>query len=1110
MASQQVGTMVVTLTGDVARYQNSMETSAQRTEQAMARIQASSASVEQSFTRLESAATMVKAAIAGIAVGGLVAEMAQLGETSGRIQGQLRLVTDSFAELKSVQADLFAVSQRTRQEMGATVDLYSKVSRATSDMLLSQKTLVTFSQAVNNSITVSGAGVQQAEAAILQLGQALASGKLQGDEYRSIAENAPRLAQAIADGMGVTRGELKKLSSEGKLTAEVIVAAVVGQFDKLQAEADKIPQTVGQSFVQLKNVILNEITAINEGPGIGAATAQGVQLLAQNLDVLKAAVAGVVAYKLGGWAIEAGLMLQQKASAALAAAAAASAERAALMQSTLATAAQTSADVASAEAKVASIVALREQAMVTLSEANATIAATQAIGAYSTAMAMNRAAVASRSAALIEMGALSRAQVAAETQLAAATAAATAAANAYTTAQAGASASAGLASRALGLLGGPIGAITTVLGLGVAAWQLWSMHSDKAEKDALKSVEESTPQFLARLDQQIAKLKERNALVKATPVLADTNDQDVAKIAGLKSRIDAIKNGTGDYAKDSESVRQILLIDANNDYAQAMTKIAELKAQQDIKNTKDVQARFDDFLDKYKSKEQKLADTLADFDKQFKGKISDAQLQKGRQQIIDKMSDKPTNDSDGVAAAKSANEGKLKSIELALSKQRDVQQFHDEYVSQLRERDLIDLSTYEQYRTLSIKNGLQAQIEAYDAEIAVLERYRSTAQTQKEVQEATNKISVLNEKKDKARLDATQKLEMQTLGLSAAQDQLNKSMKEWAIQQDQSLSQQQFELDMMGKSTLEIQKMTAARRIQKDVDEQVRQAQKNSVAPIDRSGFDAAAAQAIERSNALYDAVDQKNRDPWFNLTESVRKYGESATDVGSQIGNSFTTMTQGLEDAWAGFVTTGKLSFSGLAKSVIADIAKMQARAAISGLFNFAISAAASYFGGGSTGQIGGAGAGPTAFGVQPGSTFGSLGSGFSGMTVNALGGVYSSPSLSAYSGQIVSSPTIFAYAKGAGLMGEAGPEAIMPLSRAANGELGVNVTGLSASNAAATSVEVNVYVTSDSTSVQAPTDWNQVGTDIGAYVDSRIDRKLDREKRQGGLFHRMASAGG
>ena len=184
------------------------------------------------------------------------------------------------------------------------------------------------------------------------------------------------------------------------------------------------------------------------------------------------------------------------------------------------------------------------------------------------------------------------------------------------------------------------------------------------------------------------------------------------------------------------------------------------------------------------------------------------------------------------------------------------------------------------------------------------------------------------------------------------------------------------------------------------------------------------------------------------------------------------------------------------LAKSVIADIAKMQARAAISGLFNFAISAAASYFGGGSAGQIGGAGAGPTAFGVQPGSTFGSLGSGFSGVTMNALGGVYDSPSLSAYSGQVVAAPTLFAFTKGAGLMGEAGPEGIFPLKRGPNGALGVQAFG--AGGQIQVTTTVNVY--SDGRADASTVSQTDMGKAMGDMVNQAVSARFQQELRQNG----------
>jgi lambda family phage tail tape measure protein len=238
-------------------------------------------------------------------------------------------------------------------------------------------------------------------------------------------------------------------------------------------------------------------------------------------------------------------------------------------------------------------------------------------------------------------------------------------------------------------------------------------------------------------------------------------------------------------------------------------------------------------------------------------------------------------------------------------------------------------------------------------------------------------------------------------------------------------------------------------------------------------------ATALDEYDKYTDARLKKEGDWTVGATEALRNYQDNAANVAGQIEDLFGNAARGLEDAWANFVTTGKLSFTDLATSVIADIARMQAKAAISGLFSFAISAIS---GGGSGG--------------------GDLGAAY---TANAKGGVYTSPSLSDYSNSIVSTPTMFAFAKGAGLMGEAGPEAILPLTRTAGGALGVQAIG----GANAGGIQVNVYVQQDGTSsVEAPPGLQQFGRELGDFVDARIGRAAVKSAKQGGQFWNMQNA--
>lgn len=167
----------------------------------------------------------------------------------------------------------------------------------------------------------------------------------------------------------------------------------------------------------------------------------------------------------------------------------------------------------------------------------------------------------------------------------------------------------------------------------------------------------------------------------------------------------------------------------------------------------------------------------------------------------------------------------------------------------------------------------------------------------------------------------------------------------------------------------------------------------------------------------------------WRNgANRAWEDYLAQSQDVAGMTADAFTNAFQGMEDAFVKFAQTGKLSFSDLAQSIIADLARIHAKQLITGLMG-------NLFGG--FGAKGAANAGGSSF-------FGAGGLGALGF---AKGGVFqNAPSLSAYSGQVVNKPTLFAFAKGAGLMGEAGPEAIMPLKRTQGGQLGVVASGTGA----------------------------------------------------------------
>lgn len=178
---------------------------------------------------------------------------------------------------------------------------------------------------------------------------------------------------------------------------------------------------------------------------------------------------------------------------------------------------------------------------------------------------------------------------------------------------------------------------------------------------------------------------------------------------------------------------------------------------------------------------------------------------------------------------------------------------------------------------------------------------------------------------------------------------------------------------------------------------------------------------------------------------------------------------------------------FSTLTQSIIQNLVDMAAQALLTNtILSSIMSVGSSVFG-----AIGSGAA------ASSGTAIADYGSNFQ---FNAKGGVYSSSDLSAYSGQVVDNPTFFAFAKGAGVMGEAGPEAIMPLTRAADGSLGVRAVN---SGAAGGDTAPKVYITIDSsgnTATQVPTGLEQFGSDVGRYVDQRYKQNVMRDIRPGG----------
>lgn len=222
---------------------------------------------EDSATGLGGAFASLKGVIAGAISAAAVKQVVEMADSMTLLSAKLSLVVSGTAALARVQSDLFNVSQRTRTGFKETADLFGSLARSTERLGVSQRDVVSVTETINKAIQISGASAASASAALIQLGQGFASGTLRGEELNSVLEQTPRLARAIADGLGVSVGQLRQLGQEGKLTADAVFGALQKAGASINDEFAKLPLTVGGALTQAQNAFLQFVDVVNNSTG---------------------------------------------------------------------------------------------------------------------------------------------------------------------------------------------------------------------------------------------------------------------------------------------------------------------------------------------------------------------------------------------------------------------------------------------------------------------------------------------------------------------------------------------------------------------------------------------------------------------------------------------------------------------------------------------------------------------------------------------------------------------------------------------------------------------------------------------------------------------------
>jgi tape measure domain-containing protein len=269
--------------GSLDRLGNTARTAGDRATQSLATMRSGFGALSEQFDRTK---YQLLALFATFELSQRIRQVIEVADAWNNMTARLKLATAGSQEFAVAQKEVFAIAQRIGVPIAETAMLYGKLQQAVRQLGGEQKDALQLTETISQALRVSGVSATEAKSSLLQLGQALASGVLRGEEFNSVVENSPRLAQALADGLNVPIGRLRKLAEQGQLTADVVVNALLSQKDKLAAEYAQLPATVSQSFTRVANAFALWISQVDQSTGFTRKLAEALDWLSKNLDTV--------------------------------------------------------------------------------------------------------------------------------------------------------------------------------------------------------------------------------------------------------------------------------------------------------------------------------------------------------------------------------------------------------------------------------------------------------------------------------------------------------------------------------------------------------------------------------------------------------------------------------------------------------------------------------------------------------------------------------------------------------------------------------------------------------------------------------------------------------
>ncbi|WP_151766444.1 tape measure protein [Acinetobacter seifertii] len=502
-------------------------------------------------------------------------------DTYTSLQNRLKLVTNNQVELNKATEDTFRIAQKTYSAWDSVLQVYQRFSDNAKTLNLTMDDTARLTETVSKAVAISGASAAAADAALVQFGQALASGTLRGEELNSVMEQTPALAKAIAQGMGITVGELRTVAAEGKITSQEIVKALKNVQADVDALFAKTDITISQSLTLLNNEITKFVGESGKGSGAAEVLSGSIKTLAGNLDVLTSAMMVGGAYWLGTYipaiyasGVAVAAKTKELAVQTVTQYAAIQAERAAAAQ-----------QVISTQAAVANT--------------QATLAAIAAEKALEVQRLKSQITEKGRTATLTRMAELKKIEAQVTRELAVAE---EALAVAQSRSAAAGAATVGIGSRLLGLLGGPVGIGITVASL-AAGYLL--MRDNTAE--ANKKLEEQA-RVAEKTDEALKKLAGNDKTKAVDDLTAAFNAQNEAlekssrSVASALIDIENYARGNWEVEKISQEARKGTI-----SYTEAIERLNKIKLPTDLyENLKKQAAQYDENSSKANLSAEKL------------------------------------------------------------------------------------------------------------------------------------------------------------------------------------------------------------------------------------------------------------------------------------------------------------------------------------------------------------------------------------------------------------------------------------------------------------------------------------------------------------------------